>query len=277
MVVLLISIISYQAYVNYEIKNQIASVNVDLKAHEKLLTNINTELDNFKTQANLQLGIIDKKLKISSSQITNLKEDLSNIQVQSKDFSSIINDILPTVVSIITDFSQGSGTIISKDGYIVTNYHVIEDARVIRVLTFDNSVYKADVIGVSKEGDIAMIKINEKNLNYLEFGDSDEVRIGEKVIALGNPAGLSFSVTEGIISATNRIGPNGLKAYIQTDVPINPGNSGGPLVNIKKEIMGINNFKIGGFESLGFAIDSNHVKEIVDKIFAELEKQALEE
>ena len=90
--------------------------------------------------------------------------------------------------------------------------------------------------------------------------------MGEKVIALGNPAGLSFTVTEGIVSAVHRAGPNDLNIYLQTDVPINPGNSGGPLVNANSQILGINNFKVGGFESLGFAIESNTVKQAAEQI-----------
>lgn len=270
--ILLIGVISYQTYINYEIKNSISSINVDLSTHETLLTNIGSDLNDLKEGSQSQFDIIEEKLQISTSQITDLKKDVSNIQVDSNDFTSIIDDVLPAVVAIIADKSQGSGVIISEDGYIVTNLHVIEGAKKIRILTFDNSIYRANIVGISKNADIALLKIEEDNLDFLEFGNSDDVRVGERVIALGNPAGLAFSVTEGIISATERIGPNGLKAYIQIDVPINPGNSGGPLVNIKKEIIGINNFKIGGFESLGFAIDSNHVQDVVDDIFDELKK-----
>jgi len=144
---------------------------------------------------------------------------------------------------------------------------VIEKASVVKVLTYDNKVTTVDIIGVSKNADIALLKIDSNEYAPLQLGNSDELKVGQRVIAVGNPLGLSFSVTEGIISATKRKGSNGLEAYIQIDVPINPGNSGGPLINIKKEIVGIANFKIGGFESLGFAIDSNHVKDAVDQIF----------
>jgi len=278
-VILLIGVFSFQTYTNYQIKNKLAGINVDLASHEAILTNIGSNLNDLREETQAQLDIvdenfdlIDEKLQISSSQITDIKKDVADIQVLSNDFTGIIEDILPAVVSVIADRSQGSGVIISEDGYIVTNYHVINDAKKIRVLTFDNSIYTAEVIGVSKHADVTLLKIDEDKLDYLEFGDSDDIKIGERVIALGNPAGLSFSVTEGIVSALERVGPNGLAAYIQTDVPINPGNSGGPLVNIKKEIIGINNFKIGGFESLGFAIDSNHVQDVVDEIFEELAK-----
>ena len=117
------------------------------------------------------------------------------------------------------------------------------------------------------------IKVNA-NLQSLRFGDSDDVKVGERVIALGNPAGLSFTVTEGIVSAVRRSGPNGLNIYIQTDVPINPGNSGGPLVDANSRIIGLNNFKIGGFEGLGFAIESNAVKQVTDDIISQYLSQA---
>ena len=149
----------------------------------------------------------------------------------------------------------------------MTNYHVVNGANIIRILTYDDTVYNAQLIGYNDQADVAVIKVNA-NLKKLEFGDSDDVRVGEKVIALGNPAGLSFTVTEGIVSAVHRTGPNDLAIYLQTDVPINPGNSGGPLVDINSRIIGLNNFKVGGFESLGFAIESNTVSELAEQIIS---------
>ena len=269
----------FQGYTIYQLQKEISKVNLNIINHETTLTTIEDKLNKLEKESNKKFFSVNALLEKSSTQITSLQEDISdvqldltNVQIQSHDFSSIIDEVLPAVVSVVTNRAQGSGVIIKKDGYIVTNQHVIENAEKIRIVTTDKEVYPAEVIGLSKEADIAVLKIDENNLEFLKFADSDEVKIGERVIAVGSPAGLSFSVTEGIVSATQRIGPNGIRAYIQTDVPINPGNSGGPLVNIKKEIIGINNFKIGGFESLGFAIDSNHVKEIVNKIFEELKK-----
>ena len=116
---------------------------------------------------------------------------------------------------------------------------------------------------------VTVLKINAPDLQALAFGDSDELKVGEKVIAAGNPAGLDFTVTEGIVSAFRTFSNN--LDYIQTDVPINPGNSGGPLINTKGEIVGINNFKVGGFESLGFAIASDEVDTIVRSLINEYE------
>jgi len=204
----------------------------------------------------------------SNIKLDELKQDISSIQVQSADFSGIIDDILPSVVSVGTNRGQGSGVAVAEDGFIITNYHVIEGASIIRILTSAGKVYDAQAIAINDELDLALIKA-AVDLEYLDFADSDDVKAGEKVIALGNPAGLSFSVAEGIISAVNRKGPNGLSIYLQTDVPINPGNSGGPLVDVNSEVVGINNFKIGGFEGLGFAIESNTVKDFVDDALAQ--------
>ncbi len=274
LIILIIAITSIQGYFIYNLQNELDNTKIDLKTNQILLETTKKEIEGLIKTLEKRFEVTEEQIEESSSKILNLKKDISNIQVQSLDFTGIIKEALPATVSILTSESQGSGVIISKDGYIVTNYHVIQGVRNIRVFTFDRELYSAKVIGISRVADIALLKIEANNLDYLEFGDSDKLSVGQKVIAFGNPAGLDFTVTEGIISAVNRVGSNGLDIYIQTDVPINPGNSGGPLVDINKEIIGINNFKVGGdFESLGFAIESNYVKEIVDSIFEELEKQ----
>jgi S1-C subfamily serine protease len=210
-------------------------------------------------------SLIEQIEKQSSIKLDELKQEISTIQVESKDFSAIIDDVIKSVVSVGTNRGQGSGAVIDDRGFIVTNFHVVENANIIRILTYDGEVYDAGLVGFNNVVDVAVLKV-DADLDELRFGDSDDVKVGEKVIALGNPAGLSFTVTEGIVSAVHRVGPNGLKIYLQTDVPINPGNSGGPLVNANSRIIGINNFKIGGFEGLGFAIESNVVKEAAEDI-----------
>ncbi|MBI3027008.1 trypsin-like peptidase domain-containing protein [Candidatus Woesearchaeota archaeon] len=235
---------------------------------------IDTDLQNFKSYNQLEINtlsnIIDQIEKQSSIRLNELKDELKNIRIKSADFSAIVNDVLQSVVSIKTNMGQGSGAIIDAKGYIVTNVHVINDASKIKATTYSGNSYDVTaLVGYDSGADIAVLKISAPDLRAINFGDSDEVKAGEKVIAAGNPAGLSFTVTEGIVSAL-RAGPNNIK-YIQTDVPINPGNSGGPLINIKGEIIGINNFKVSGFESLGFAISSNNVKSIVAKIINDYE------
>ena len=139
-------------------------------------------------------------------------------------------------------------------------------------MTYDDEVYDAKLIGYNDEVDVAVLKV-DASLENLRFGDSDDVEVGERVIALGNPAGLSFTVTEGIVSAVDRKGSNNLEIYLQTDVPLNPGSSGGPLVNTNSRIIGINNFKVGGYEGLGFAIESNVVKQVVDDVIQQYYEQ----
>ena len=201
-------------------------------------------------------------LEAQSEQLKKIKGSVSD------DFSNVIDDTIEGVVSIITDVSGGSGFIITNEGYVVTNYHVINGAKRISVVPYEDSAKTIELIGYDIEMDIALLKIKGDYIP-LSFGNSDNVEIGEKVIAMGNPFGLSFSVTEGIISSLHRIGSNGLKVYTQTDVPLNPGNSGGPLINKQGEVIGINNFKIGEAESLGFALESNQAVETINEITQE--------
>jgi S1-C subfamily serine protease len=205
----------------------------------------------------------------------NLREQISELKAgTSEDFSGIIEEVVKGVVSIKTDVSQGSGFIISKDGYIVTNAHVLSNAGYIKALTYKNELENAELVGYNLNLDLALLKI-KGNFEYLEFADSDDVKVGEKVIAIGNPYGLSFTVTEGIVSAKDRKGFNNLPYYIQTDVPLNPGNSGGPLVNKKGEAVGINNFKVGGAESLGFALASDYVVAAINQILSQALNQTI--
>lgn len=275
MIIVFAGIISYEAYTIYLIQESIADINIKQTTQEISTENLKLELKQLEQRRISDIKNISSLLKESSFQLSELKNDVSNIQVKSQDFTGIIEDVTKAVVSVITDISQGSGVIIRNNGYIVTNVHVLEGAKRIRVITSDKEVYNAKLIGYSKTADIALLKIDANDLDYLKFGDSDNVKPGQRVIAVGNPAGLDFSVTEGIVSAVHRKVKNEDNEYIQTDVPINPGNSGGPLINIKKEIIGINNFKIGGsnFEGLGFAIEANIVKDVTDEIFQKLEEQ----
>ncbi|MDE5976382.1 MAG: trypsin-like peptidase domain-containing protein, partial [Muribaculaceae bacterium] len=141
----------------------------------------------------------------------------------------------------------GSGVILSEDGYIVTNNHVIEGADKLEVLLNDNSTYEAKVIGSDEATDLALIKIEAEKLSPVTFGDSESLKIGEWVLAVGNPFGFNSTVTAGIVSAKarslsqgNRNGKMGIESFIQTDAVLNPGNSGGALVNLKGELIGIN-------------------------------------
>ena len=198
--------------------------------------------------------------------ISSLNKQIDQVKAQtSADFSDIIEESIPSVVTIKTDVAQGTGFIIHKDGYIVTNAHVLAGGREIYAVTSDQKVYEAKFYGYSLDLDVALLKILG-TYSALELSDSNEVQVGEKVIAIGNPLGLQFSVTEGIVSNLHMKGTNNLDAYIQTDAALNPGNSGGPLINKQGEVIGMNNFKIGGSEGLGFALESNYIKQVINEI-----------
>lgn len=168
--------------------------------------------------------------------------------------------------------SLGSGFIFSADGYIVTNNHVIEGADSIKVnlLTDKNGdkIYDAEVVGTDKETDLALLKIKaDASLPYLSFGDSDALKVGQWVMAIGNPFGLDHTVTAGIVSAKGRtIGAGPYDNFIQTDASINPGNSGGPLINLAGEVIGINTAIIASGQGIGFAIPSRLVKQVIDQL-----------
>jgi serine protease Do len=166
------------------------------------------------------------------------------------------------------DFKQrslGSGFIIDKDGYIVTNNHVIDNADKIVVILNNEKEFEAQIVGRDKNTDLALIKIESNhNLPVLRFGDSDALKVGQWVVAIGNPFGLEQTVTAGIVSAKGRvIGSGPYDDFIQTDASINPGNSGGPLLNMEGEVIGINTAIVAGGQGIGFAIPVNLAKNII--------------
>ena len=246
-----------------------------LKTSE-LSTDLNQTKNNLEEQIAFNLKDTQSKINELTDSIVSLslvqsdfQEELGEIKAStSSDFSGIIEDKIEGVVTIKTDVSQGTGFIITGDGYVVTNYHVMQGARSARITTYDNLQHSVILIGVDVNMDIALLKI-KGSFNELNFGNSNEVRLGEKVLAIGNPLGLSFTVTEGIISAKGREGINGLPYYFQTDVSLNPGNSGGPLIDTKGDVIGINNFKISGAGNIGFALEINYAIETINDIALE--------
>ena len=215
----------------------------------------------------------------------NVEETAENV------VEAVAQKVTPSVVGIRTTTSvmsffggeqessgDGSCVIYSSDGYIITNYHVISSALsgnnskiTVYLDSADSKGYNATVIGYNISSDLAVIKIDAKNLTAIEFASSDKLKIGQYVITIGNPGGLEFmdSVTYGVISGLNRVVSSDSDVkLIQTDAAINPGNSGGALVNTKGELVGINSSKIVSeeFEGMGFAIPSNTVKEICENI-----------
>lgn len=245
-----------------------------------------------------------------SKNLTPLTPYISNPRVPSqiiettKAFSEIVRAVSPAVVNISTtkvirrdaipfsddpffdlfkgfrDFglpkkwkeqSLGSGVIVSSGGYIITNNHVVEQSEDIRVILYDKRSFKGKIVGSDPKTDIAVVKISADKLPVVPLGDSDRLQVGEFVLAIGNPFGLSHTVTMGIISAVGRanVGIADYEDFIQTDAAINPGNSGGPLVNIKGELIGINTAifsRSGGYQGIGFAVPSNMARSVMDQI-----------
>lgn len=228
------------------------------------------------------------------------KLDLDDVKVLSamnEEFARLSSAVLPSVVSITTRTVRrgqsawhpffgvvsgraqiipglGSGAIISKEGHVITNYHVIADVNEVVVTTNDNKQFPARILGAHRERDIALLKIDSprKDFPALAFASSDEARVGQIVFAVGNPFGLSGTVTQGIISARDRHLSDSQFDYLQTDTVINPGNSGGPLVNIRGEILGINvaiyrgDENVRAWQGVGLAVPANDAKAVVEAI-----------
>jgi len=171
-----------------------------------------------------------------------------------------------------SDGGMGSGFVYSDEGYVITNQHVVQDAEKVMITFLDGEAYIGNVVGSDRDLDIAVVKVQPTNtyLQPIKIGDSSELKVGEKIAAIGNPFGLSGSMTSGIVSQMGRLLPQesgySIPDVIQTDAAINPGNSGGPLLNMKGEVVGINTAiqsATGEFSGIGFAVPSNTVKKVV--------------
>ena len=242
---------------------------------------------------------IDSKSTTSTTSATTIttNSNLISLVEYSETSVNVAQKVLPSIVGINVEYqvntifsnksssasASGSGIIISEDGYILTNDHIVSSSnsssfyqmskatKITVNLYNDSTAYEAEVIGTDELTDLAVIKINKTGLTPAELGDSDSVQIGEFAMAIGNPLGLTFSVSSGIISATNReITDTDGKKYtlLQTDAAINSGNSGGALVNSKGQVIGLNTLKISGngVEGMGFAIPINATKEIYSQL-----------
>jgi serine protease Do len=196
----------------------------------------------------------------------------------------IAEKVTPSTVGVVTTVGSvygtanysGTGIIMSEDGYIITNNHVINNADTITITLMDGTTYNAKLVGGDARSDLAVVKIDAKGLKPAEFGDSDALRVGDLAVAIGNPLGLELmgTVTDGIISAINRdvVVEERTMTLIQTNAAINAGNSGGPLINQYGQVIGINTLKMQDYytnvEGLGFAIPTNTAKEIIDELIA---------
>ena len=231
-------------------------------------TNATTVYEGIKDNPALNVSYIDTSKEMSASEI----------------YAKNVNSTVGITTSITTNYfgyqtttpAAGSGFILTEDGYIITNYHVIEDASEIKVTTYGGDEYDAKLIGYDESNDIAVIKVDANNLAPVTLGDSDALNVGDDVIAIGNPLGeLTFSLTSGAVSALDRNVSlsNASMNLIQTDCAINSGNSGGALFNTYGEVIGITNakyssngFNTSSIDNIGFAIPINSVKKIITEI-----------
>ncbi len=204
-------------------------------------------------------------------------EEQNNINVYHKNIASVVN-ITSRVMTfdffygLVPQEGQGSGFVIDKEGHILTNYHVIADARQVEVTLNDRKKYKATIVGTDKAHDLAIVQIKAPNLRPMVLGDSTNLQVGQKVYAIGNPFGLAGTLTRGIVSSIRQVKePDGMviEEAIQTDAAINPGNSGGPLLNWHGEVIGINTMiasSVGQSAGIGFAIPINTAKAVVNDL-----------
>jgi Do/DeqQ family serine protease len=253
------------SYINNNIDRTINEYNLDKQNGEFLTSLKKTGNNNFSFLKKTENNFVEIAKKAINT-VVHVKSSSSN-----EDFS--IEDFLFGRAQIRPKIGSGSGVIISSDGYIITNHHVIENSEQIEITTNDNQSYVAEVIGSDELNDIALLKINsEINFEYAVFGDSDSTEIGEWVLAVGNPFNLTSTVTAGIISAKSRnLDPTGrtTQSYIQTDAAVNPGNSGGALINNKGELIGINTAiqtQTGSYVGYSFAVPSNIAKKVIEDI-----------
>lgn len=242
--------------------------------------NLNDKIAETDTKVNeLSEGLL-KTNNIIDSELGSLSRDFNLLKASvGKDFSGIIDNSADSVVRIKTNSGQGTGFIINSEGYIVTNAHVVADsegnlASEIQAITSDSNARSATFIGHDGDLDIALLKISG-TWDMLKLGDSEDVSVGEEVIVLGYPLGLPFSASKGVVSSVHGKTGNGIGSYIGTDSALNPGNSGGPLINKEGKVIGMNTFKISGGENLGFALESNYIKESVNQIASEKLNQVL--
>jgi S1-C subfamily serine protease len=219
------------------------------------------------------------KVEISEASSNNSldAEEQNNIEVYRKNISSVVNITSKAVTfdffyGLVPEEGQGSGFIIDKDGHILTNYHVIADARQIEVTLHNRKKYRATIVGTDRSHDLAVVQIKAPDLTPMVLGDSGNLQVGQKVYAIGNPFGLAGTLTRGIVSSIRQVQePDGMTIdeAIQTDASINPGNSGGPLLNMHGEVIGINTMiasNVGQSAGIGFAIPINTAKAVINDL-----------
>jgi len=241
----------------------------------------NDKIANLQSDSNLRINNLSENLgktnEALNTTVLSINKQFDSLKASvGQDFSGIIDTSLKSVVIITTSAGQGTGFIISNDGYIVTNAHVIADstgylAKNIQAITYNQGTKNMQFVGYDGNLDVALLKI-DGNYQPLALANSDNIKQGNNVLAIGNPYGLRFSTTEGTIA---NLDLNGDLKYLQLSVSLNPGNSGGPLINTEGKVIGMNSFKLSAGEGLGFAIKSNYIKNSINAISQSNLKQTL--
>lgn len=244
---------------------------------DTLRNNGDSIVRNIKNDSTILMG--DREAEVISLSYVDTGKEMTPAEI----YANNVNSTVGITTSLTTNYfgyqteaaASGSGFILTSDGYIVTNAHVVDDANKIKVTTYDNKVYEAELVGVDESNDLAVLKIDAEGLTPVVLGDSDIMNVGDSVVAIGNPLGeLTFSLTSGTVSALNRkiTINNSAMNLIQTDCAINSGNSGGALFNSHGEVIGITNAKYCGdsssatVDNIGFAIPINSVRDTITSI-----------
>jgi len=286
--IILFGILTSQSYLIYDLRSNFDEkvsilessliildneVEIQKNSLQSDINNLRKETSNAVQSLGGNIDQLREETTQSQEDIKKLGEDLENlenVQIEaSQDFSLIVEDVIRSVVSIKAGNSIGSGVFISPK-YLITNYHVVGNSNTATITNVDGSSFQANILSYEPNIDIALLEIPNGNFPYLEFENINDVKVGENVIAVGSPLGLSFSVTQGIISSKQRTGPNNLNIYLQTDTPINLGNSGGPLINLNKKIVAINTWKIANVEGLGFAIRADVAENVYEQMLSQI-------
>ena len=268
------SLILYQLSLN-EVNSKLSSLSAkidDLKAklsnYEYRLSNVEKNISNLSSNLTSTLVVTSVQHNFSSPEIVYEKVKNSIVLIKSR-------ILVETILGRSYTSAEGSGFVYSPEGYIITNYHVVENAESVQVFFPDRTVYIARIVGVDPYADLALLKIDpgEKILIPLSFGNSSELRVGQPVIAVGNPFGLTATLTTGVISQLNRLlespGGRGIPGVIQFDAAVNPGSSGGPLLDYSGKVIGVTTAiasSTGEFAGIGFAIPSNTVLRVVKSL-----------
>ena len=276
LVIFLTGIVTVLGVLNIRLFRELASHQVEPELPISF-TQTEAETDETQPEATLSGALSESDFRLDLQRSPQAVENIP--QEGGLSLQEIYAGCIPSVVSISTDCGSGTGVVLSRNGYLVTNAHVVDGAKTIRVRLTDDREFTARIVGKDDVSDLAVLDIDATDLTPARFGDSDSLRVGDSVVAIGDPLGseLRGTMTNGIISAINRdVSVDGrTMSLIQTNAALNSGNSGGPLIDCYGQVVGINTLKIGSFvdragvEGLGFAIPSATVKTIVDQLISQ--------